>query len=144
MSPLALLLVLCSAALHALWNLLGKRASPGYAFFWLANLTQCLLLPVLSLRQWRPGQYLTPGCALALLAAVGTSGYSLIDAHAITLLRDWLEGLHGQQSLALYYLWLQVMAVLVTLCRCCCGLGFVPAWCRLPAARPGRACSPAS
>ncbi|OXY81372.1 EamA family transporter [Oceanimonas doudoroffii] len=201
MTPLALLLVLCSAALHALWNLLGKRVSPGYAFFWLANLTQCLvllpfglwmlgreqglafwgwllasglcqnlymaalaaayrqgdlslayplaralpmllvglgglalgqvitpaagvgmalmlagclLLPVLSLRQWRVRQYLTPGCALALLAAVGTSGYSLIDAHAISLLRVWLDGLHGRQSLVLYYLWLQVMAVLVT------------------------------
>ncbi|WP_445401938.1 hypothetical protein [Zobellella sp. An-6] len=201
MSPLALLLVLSSAALHALWNLLGKRVSPGYGFFWLANLTQCLLLlpfglwmlgreqglafwgwllasglcqnlymaalaaayrqgdlslayplaralpmllvgvgglalgqvispaagvgmalvlagclllPVLSLRHWRPGLYWTPGCALALLAALGTSGYSLIDAHAIGLLRDGLDGLHGRQSLAIYYLWLQVMAVLFT------------------------------
>lgn len=44
MSTLALLLVLGSAGLHALWNLLGKRVSPCFGYFWLANLTMCLLL----------------------------------------------------------------------------------------------------
>lgn len=201
MSTLALLLVLGSAGLHALWNLLGKRVSPSFGYFWLANLTMyllllpfgiwmlgqeqelvfwgwllasglcqnlymaalagayrqgdlsvayplaralpmllvgtvslmlgqtvsgsatlgmglillgCLLLPILQWRQWHPGQYLSPACALALVAALGTSGYSLIDAHAIGVLQGWLDGLHGQLSVAIYYLWLQVMSVLVT------------------------------
>lgn len=51
MTPTAVLLVLVSAAMHAGWNLLGKRQSPSLAFFLLAMSAGGLLwLPVLTYR----------------------------------------------------------------------------------------------
>lgn len=51
MTLTAVLLVLVSAAMHAGWNLLGKRQSPSLAFFLLAMSTGGLLwLPVLAYR----------------------------------------------------------------------------------------------
>lgn len=51
-----------------------------------------LLLPLRRLADWRSGQtgravYLQPSTLLALLAALGTTGYSLIDDHALRVLR---------------------------------------------------------
>ncbi|MBZ0307181.1 MAG: EamA family transporter, partial [Anaerolineae bacterium] len=48
MSSLALVLVLCSALLHAIWNLLAKRASGGMVFVWVFSLLASLLyLPLM-------------------------------------------------------------------------------------------------
>jgi drug/metabolite transporter (DMT)-like permease len=47
MTPLALILILISAVIHATWNLLAKRAAGGVAFVWLfCALSACLYLPV--------------------------------------------------------------------------------------------------
>jgi len=49
MSPLAILLILISAATHAGWNLLGKRERPTIAFFIIASLAGALcLIPTLA------------------------------------------------------------------------------------------------
>ena len=53
MSTLALTLVLISAAMHAGWNLLGKRQAPSLAFFTLAMLAGGLLLSPLLLLDLR-------------------------------------------------------------------------------------------
>lgn len=180
MSTAALLLVLCSAAMHAGWNLLGKGREPSLAFFTLAVLggglvfsplllvqpgylqlplmfwllllvsgffqaiymaglawayargevsvlyplaralpvlmvpltglmmlqgtallshdwlalsliaLASLLLPFPRLRELRLSRYLTPALAFVLLAAVGTTGYTLIDKAAIDLMQQQL------------------------------------------------------
>lgn len=180
MSSVALMLVLCSAAMHAGWNLLGKGREPSLAFFtlamlgggvmfsplllvqpgylqlpisfwlllllsgffqaiymaglawayargevsvlyplaralpvllvpgvglvflqgtnllphdWLALLLialASLLLPFLRLQDVRLRRYLTPALAFVLLAAIGTTGYTLIDKAAIDLMQEQL------------------------------------------------------
>ncbi len=47
----------------------------------------CFLIPLARLRDLRLRNYLTPICGLALLAAVGTAGYSIVDDEALRLLR---------------------------------------------------------
>ena len=49
MAPLALLLILISAGLHASWNLLAKRAKGGVAFVWLVAFWAALLYAPLAL-----------------------------------------------------------------------------------------------
>ena len=48
----------------------------------------CLLLPVSRMRQWRIWDYINRATALALMAAVGTVGYSMMDDQGIRLLRN--------------------------------------------------------
>jgi drug/metabolite transporter (DMT)-like permease len=47
-----------------------------------------LLVPRQSFRELRWSDYWTPCCALAVVAAVGTAGYSLLDDHGLRLLRE--------------------------------------------------------
>jgi len=47
----------------------------------------CFLIPMRRFADLRIANYLNPTCGLALLAAVGTSGYSIIDDEALRLLR---------------------------------------------------------
>ena len=47
----------------------------------------CVLLPLTSLRQFHWRAYATPAAGLALLAALGTVGYSLLDDRALRILR---------------------------------------------------------
>lgn len=47
----------------------------------------CLILPLRTFRQLQPRLYLSAATGLALLAALGTVGYSLLDDRALRLLR---------------------------------------------------------
>lgn len=63
----------------------------------------CLALPLPSLRSLRPSSYWNVCCALALLAACGTSGYTLIDNQAMGALRATAAlGLSNLQLSLLY------------------------------------------
>jgi drug/metabolite transporter (DMT)-like permease len=48
----------------------------------------CLMVPVQSLRSLRLENYLNTCCLWALVAAVGTTGYTLIDSQALACLRS--------------------------------------------------------
>lgn len=48
----------------------------------------CFLLPMRRVGEFRPGHYLNASCGLALLAAVGTAGYTILDDEALRLLRN--------------------------------------------------------
>ncbi len=66
---------------------LGKPISPlGYAGL-LVVVAGCLLVPLQNFRSLRLSNYLNLCCALALLAACGTAGYTIIDSEALRLLR---------------------------------------------------------
>ncbi len=60
--------------------------------------TGCLLLPMRHFSDLRPRNYLNASCLFALLAAVGTTGYSMVDDEALRLLRN-TPGLPGGDSL---------------------------------------------
>ena len=48
----------------------------------------CILLPLDKLRSLRLKRYLTTGFLFSLMAAVGTAGYSIMDDHALAVLRQ--------------------------------------------------------
>jgi drug/metabolite transporter (DMT)-like permease len=196
MSTVALLLVSISAAVHALWNLLGKRQNPSAAFFlvaagcaalitlplivvysavlpkipavlWglllvtglcqaayyiglagayrngelsiayplvralpvllialvslglgkpfslpgalgiLAVAAGCLLIPLTDFHAYNPRVYLARGSSLVLLAALGTTGYTLIDSQALAILRHLPAAALAPAQAALLFLALE-------------------------------------
>ncbi|MFC1997757.1 EamA family transporter [Chloroflexota bacterium] len=67
------------------WNI-GKPLNPlGVAGIVLIVLG-CLILPLPSLRGVQLKAYLNPCCLLALLAALGTTGYTMIDNQALAIM----------------------------------------------------------
>lgn len=62
-----------------------------------------LMLPLNRLRDWHWRAYLQPSILFVLLAAVGTTGYSLVDAHGITILQQD-AGMNPYQAGASYVL----------------------------------------
>lgn len=50
----------------------------------------CFMVPMKTFRDFRLKNYLCPTCGLALLAAIGTTGYSIADAEALGLIRGAL------------------------------------------------------
>lgn len=67
---------------------LGKPLSTIGIIGILAVVIGCLLLPLKNLRQVRLSSYLTLCCLLAVVAAVGTTGYTLVDNQALFDLRS--------------------------------------------------------
>ncbi len=67
----------------------------------------CIMLPVKSFGAWRVRDYLKWSCLFALLAAIGTSGYSIIDDRALRMLRQSPELGLGATHAALLYITLE-------------------------------------
>jgi drug/metabolite transporter (DMT)-like permease len=75
----------------------------------------CLLLPLRSLRRVRLQEYLTPCCALAGLAGIGTTGYTLVDNQALLDLRS-APGIGLEKvEVAFFYLALGSIAIAIML-----------------------------
>ncbi len=70
------------------------------------------LLPVTRLQHWHIGQYLNIGCLFAVLAAVGTTGYSVIDSRAMQQLQQQLLLSTTESSL----LYISLMSLFAALC----------------------------
>jgi drug/metabolite transporter (DMT)-like permease len=64
----------------------------------------CLLLPLNSFRNFKISSYLTFTCLFALLAGLGTTGYSLIDDRALRLLNGLAGNGGSPTGIALFYL----------------------------------------
>ncbi len=75
---------------------LGERLSPGGLAGILIVAAGCLLLPMAHFQRMRRRDYLNAAFAMALLAALGTTGYTIIDSEALRLVRALpLTGLPG-------------------------------------------------
>ncbi len=74
----------------------------GYVgIFWVAM--GCLILPLKNFHQFRIKEYITTCVLFALVAAVGTTGYTLIDDAALRVLRGTAEtGMSNTESTLLY------------------------------------------
>jgi drug/metabolite transporter (DMT)-like permease len=96
----------------------GESLSPlaiaGMAFVF----TGCVLLPLDRLASLRPAAYLNVAVGMAFIAAIGTTGYSLTDARAITTIRDaWTDS--AAIEVALVYLWWLSLSTVVWLLPLC-------------------------
>ena len=69
----------------------------------------CMLLPLKSFREVRLRDYLALCCLLALVAALGTTGYTLVDDEALRQLRMGLSWM-GKTPVTLYYITLQTLS----------------------------------
>jgi phosphonate utilization associated putative membrane protein len=70
----------------------------------------CLLVPLTSLRKFKlsPGSHV--GIAWAMIAAIGTAGYSIVDKLALAELFLSLKNAHQPALIALFYLGMQFWA----------------------------------
>ncbi|MEA3483345.1 EamA family transporter [Vibrio diabolicus] len=77
----------------------------------------CVLVPVTSFRQITLGEYLNVGVFWALIAALGTTGYSVVDKQALNLLTQQTSTILNDHYSATFYLGVQfwVMGVPVLL-----------------------------
>ncbi|AGH81914.1 hypothetical protein PCNPT3_09880 [Psychromonas sp. CNPT3] len=80
----------------------------------------CILVPLISLRQFKLSHYLHVSIAWAVLAAIGTTGYSIIDKLALSELLLHLESQHTQAQIAIFYLGMQFWAATLPL-----GISFI-------------------
>jgi drug/metabolite transporter (DMT)-like permease len=71
----------------------------------------CTLIPLPRFRDLRPRTYGSTACVMALLAAVGTTGYSVLDDITLGALRRTLTPGLGVTALTLTYACLEVLAV---------------------------------
>lgn len=63
----------------------------------------CFLIPLRQLSDFRLKNYLNTTCGLALLAAVGTSGYTLLDDEALRILRTSPQITMGNTGVTILY-----------------------------------------
>ena len=75
----------------------------------------CLMLPLVSFRGFRFSNYLNLSCMFALVAALGTTCYSLIDDRALRLMGTQTGISMGKGEIALLYLCLQTLSTNVFL-----------------------------
>ncbi|MCG9648001.1 EamA family transporter [Vibrio brasiliensis] len=71
----------------------------------------CLLVPLLSLKQFHISDYANVGVLWALVAAVGTTGYSILDKEALVILAHELETVTSEVQSAIFYLALQFWVI---------------------------------
>ncbi|HRI81335.1 MAG TPA: DMT family transporter [Opitutaceae bacterium] len=79
MTPLALILVLTAAVLHATWNLCAKRAASGLPFVWASGVASLVLWTPLAVGYWwlHPQAITMTGLWFIILSGVLHCGYSL-------------------------------------------------------------------
>jgi drug/metabolite transporter (DMT)-like permease len=70
----------------------------------------CFLIPLQRFGDLRLKHYLNRTCALALLAAIGTAGYSILDDEALRLLRTDTHVAIGNTPITLVYACLEALA----------------------------------
>jgi drug/metabolite transporter (DMT)-like permease len=79
----------------------------------------CILLPLENVAKLRWQDYLNPAAGLALLAAVGTTGYSMVDDQALRLLRELPQTkLPALEAALIYSFWQAASAFLFLLPVC--------------------------
>jgi drug/metabolite transporter (DMT)-like permease len=102
------------AAVSGLLGLGKAMTLMGYAGI-LVIVLGCLLIPMPDFRSLRPQTYFNRCCLLALLAAAGTTGYTLIDSEALKRLRALPAfGISGVE-IAILFMMLETAAIVLAL-----------------------------
>ncbi len=82
------------------------------AFGALLIVTGCFMLPMEHFRDFRFKNYLNTSCFFAIVAAIGTAGYSIIDDRATAILRTELSSVEGITYISLLYIFLEMLFTL--------------------------------
>lgn len=77
----------------------GDTISTQCVFGILLVVSGCFLVPMKTFRDFRLSNYFCRTCGFALLAAIGTAGYSIVDAEALGTLR---KDLGGNESIIIF------------------------------------------
>lgn len=72
--------------------------------------TGCFFVPLKSFTDIHLHNYICRACGFALLAAIGTAGYSIVDAESLALLRENVETGSGIVLITLLYAFLEAIA----------------------------------
>ena len=80
----------------------------------------CLIIPLQRFKQFYVGAYLNKGVFWSLIAAFGTTAYSIIDKSALTIATHVSDSILANQYTALFYLGVQFTMMLPPLLICCC------------------------
>jgi drug/metabolite transporter (DMT)-like permease len=83
---------------------IGKPISAAGFLGILAVAAGCLIVPLHSLRDVKLSSYLNAWCLLAAAAAIGTTGYTLVDSQALATLRDIPETGLNTVGVTVFYL----------------------------------------
>ena len=75
----------------------------------------CIILPLPEFKQFRIEHYLTAVCLFALVAAVGTTGYTIVDDVALRSLRSLPQQNAGVGGTTLTYMALEALSITVML-----------------------------
>lgn len=79
----------------------------------------CVLVPLTSFNQVRISSYFNIGVFWALIAAIGTTGYSVVDKEALKLLTSLASPIINDQYSAIFYLGIQFWAIALPVCFWC-------------------------
>ncbi|EKO3956905.1 EamA family transporter [Vibrio fluvialis] len=79
----------------------------------------CMLVPLTGFRQFTTRSYLNVGVLWALVAALGTTGYSVIDKEALLLLTQAAGDVLGNSYSAIFYLGVQFWAMVLPMILWC-------------------------
>ena len=91
---------------------IAPRALAGMLLITIGGLT----LPVVRLSEWKLRDYLHPASLFALMAAVGTSGYTIIDDSALHVMRNAADPHANRIVLTLTYAFLETVSSALWLC----------------------------
>lgn len=80
----------------------------------------CLMVPIVCFRRWHWRAYRQDGCLWALLAAIGTAGYSVLDNHALAVMAENAQGTLSPSLVAFGYLGMQFIVTGFWLLLWCC------------------------
>jgi len=101
---------------------LGQSISPVQWLGFLLIIGGCLLVPLTRLRELSFSNYYNIGIVWAMIAAIGTAGYSIIDKLALSELSSknfspssTQEAIHQQPEIAIFYLGMQFWAIALPL-----------------------------
>ena len=75
----------------------------------------CLFVPIPHFREFRPSSYLNLCCAMAALAACGTTGYTIIDSVALAQLRALPQLRMNAVEISILYIFLETAATALML-----------------------------
>ncbi|MDR9828961.1 EamA family transporter [Vibrio sp. FNV 38] len=95
----------------ALTMLLGYELSSQQWLGFLLITLGCVLVPLKHFRQVKLTSYLNVGVFWALIAAIGTTGYSIVDKQALQLLTTQSSAFVSNQYSAIFYLGAQFWAM---------------------------------
>ncbi|MGY3571848.1 multidrug transporter [Vibrio paucivorans] len=90
---------------------LGHQLEPLHWFGFALITLGCLVVPLDSFKQLNFSSYLNLGVLWALVAAVGTTGYSIIDKEALLLINQSVGELIADQYSSVFYLGIQFWAI---------------------------------